>query len=99
MLTTLVISNAFRGLLLGWYVNVNTELAVGSLDELIAKTKVEIYHDGILESLKPDERAKISKLLKRIPEALSHKSDWLLWKESHLIYCNELYNSFCLNTL
>ena len=54
MLITLVISKAFRGLLLSWYVNVNTELAVGSFDELIAKTKVEIFHDGILESLKPD---------------------------------------------
>ena len=73
MLTTLVISNAFRGLLLSSYVNMKNELAVESLDELIAKPKVEIFHDGTFGSLKSDEKVKISKLLKRLPKAPSPK--------------------------
>ena len=51
---SLVLSNAFKGLLLSSYVNIKYDLDVKSFKDLINKPNVEIYHDqnlGLIEKL------------------------------------------------
>ena len=53
LLTTLVLSNAFKGLLLSSYVNDRSDLAFKSLNQLINnKSSVDIYIDDSIKFLK-----------------------------------------------
>ena len=63
---SLVLSNAFKGLLLSSYVNTKNDLAVKSLQDLIDKPNIEIIHSGILGIIENIESAKISELKGRI---------------------------------
>ena len=63
---SLVLSNAFKGLLLSSYVNIKVDLAVKSIQDLIDKPKVEIYHDNIF-SIKGNMK-ELTQLRNRIPE-------------------------------
>ena len=63
----LVLSNAFKGLLLSSYVNINTELAVKSLQDLIEKPNVQIYETQVLILIRKEaESEDIKKLKERI---------------------------------
>ena len=42
----LVLSNGFKGLLLSSYVNIITEPAINSMQELIDKPSIKILHDN-----------------------------------------------------
>ena len=66
---SLVLSNAFKGLLLSSYVNINTELAVKSLHDLIDKPNVHIYPMKTIDFIsKEAESEDIKKLKERIPK-------------------------------
>ena len=49
---SLVLSNAFKGLLLSSYANIRFDLAVKSFEDLIDKPKVGIYQDDIYDNIK-----------------------------------------------
>ena len=62
---SLVLSNAFKGLLLSSYVNIRFDLAVKSLQDLIDKPSIEIIYDNrSLHSVK-EKPPEITKLLNR----------------------------------
>ena len=64
---SLVLSNAFKGLLLSSYVNIKFDLAVKLLQDLIDRPKVEIHHVDILSDInKETELPIINKLKERI---------------------------------
>ena len=64
---SLVLSNAFKGLLLSSNVNIKFDLAVKSFQDLIDKPKVEIHHEHILSNInKETELPIINKLKERI---------------------------------
>ena len=52
LLMTLVLSNAFKGLLLSWYVNIRSDLAVKSFKDLVNKPLIKVYHDDTFNLLK-----------------------------------------------
>ena len=60
---SLILSNAFKGLLLSSYVNMRFDLAAKSLQDLIDKPSVGIIYNNF--SLRYIEEPKIVKLLKR----------------------------------
>ena len=45
-------SNAFKGLLLSWYVNIRSNLVVKSFKDLVNKRLIQVYHDSWFEYLK-----------------------------------------------
>ena len=64
---SLVLSNAFKELLLSSYVNIKYDLAIKSFQDLIDKPNVEIYHNVNLKFMKRIRKSpEISKLEKRI---------------------------------
>ena len=66
---SLVLSNAFKGLLLSSYVNIRFDLAIKSFEDLINKPEVEIYYTGNFKFIKKvNELPDISKLKERIPK-------------------------------
>ena len=71
LLTTLVLSNAFKGLLLSSYANVKYDLAIKSIEDLVNKPSVELFHDHIKQVFKfmnASAKKEIVVLLERIPE-------------------------------
>ena len=50
----LVLSNAFKGLLLSSYVNIRSELAVKSFKDLVNKPLIKVYHDDSFNILKKE---------------------------------------------
>ena len=65
----MVLSNAFKGLLLSSYVNINTEIAVKSLHDLIGKPNIQIHQELDLDTInKEDQSEDIKKLKERIPK-------------------------------
>ena len=70
---SLVLSNAFKGLLLSSYVNNQFDLAVKSIQDLIDKPKVEIYHDNIF--VFKENITELTRLKNRIPEKNTHYQD------------------------
>ena len=77
-MTTLVLSNAFKGLLLNSYVNVRNDLALKSLNELVNnKSSVHIYIDDSIKLLRNSKNKipkVILKLQKRVSKNDSHPS-------------------------
>ena len=64
---SLVLSNAFKGLLLSSNVNIKFDLGVKSFQDLIDKPKVEIFHNKILNTInKETELPIMNKLKERI---------------------------------
>ena len=64
---SLVLSNAFKGLLLSSYSNIKFDLAVKSFKDLIDKPKVNILHYDIFDNIKKEtELLIINKLKERI---------------------------------
>ena len=63
---TLVVSNAFKGLLLSSYVNNQFDLAVKSIQDLIEKPNVKIYYDNIFSFKR--NITELIQLRDRIPE-------------------------------
>ena len=106
---SLVLSNAFKNVLLSGYVNTKTDLAIKSLQDLIEKPNVQIIHDGFLELIKKDESTEISKLKERIFQTkatiiLNEITDNMLTKlqtGQAVILCNSnncpLYQAFMCN--
>ena len=45
LLMALVLSNAFKGLLLSSYVNIRSDLAVKSFKDLVNKPLIKVYYD------------------------------------------------------
>ena len=66
---SLVLSNAFKQLLLSSYVNIKIDFAIKS-QHLIGKSHVEIFHDNLFKSLDylQDKNVEIEILKKRIPK-------------------------------
>lgn len=60
---SLVLSKSFSGLLLSSCVNIKLNLAIKSLQDLINKPSVEIFHDHLFQMIKydSDETAKLRK--------------------------------------
>ena len=81
---SLVLSNAFKGILLNSYINVEYELAVKSLDDLINKRQIGIYRDLIYDSTRTN-LSKISQLSNRILRNAGH---------SNMFYEDKLINQF-----
>ena len=52
LLMALVLSNAFKGLLLSSYVNIRSDLAVKSFKDLVNKPLIKVYHDHSFYTLK-----------------------------------------------
>ena len=66
---SLVLSNAFKGLLLSSYVNTRFDVAVKSMKEIIDKPSVGFIHDGYFQTIDPNEDTfETSQLRKRIPK-------------------------------
>ena len=61
---SLVLSNAFKGLLLSSYVNIRFDLGVKSFQDLIDRPKVEIYHNNILDNINKETELPIMHKLK-----------------------------------
>ena len=100
LLMSLVLSNAFKGLLLSSYANINTDLAVKSLHDLIDKPNVEIYQKKTLDFIsKEAESEDIKKLKERIsknstfiPEVFSDSKEIIKFQNGQaVILCNS-YN-------
>ena len=66
LMMSLVLSNAFKGLLLSSYVNIKSDFAVKSLQDLIDKPSVQILHDDSVEFAIKDSLEISTKLKKRI---------------------------------
>ena len=62
----LVLSNGFKGLLLSSYVNIITEPAINSMQELIDKPSIKILHDNSFGWIKPIQLSQSPMLRNRI---------------------------------
>ena len=72
---SLVLSNAFKGLLLSSYSNIKFDLAVKSFEDLIDKPKVEIYYYNIVNNIKNETQLSImNKLRERISKTKSYNN-------------------------
>ena len=75
LLMTLVLSNAFKGLLLSSYVNIRSDLAVKSFKDLINKPLIKVYLDNSFYYLKKlnstSEPIEISLIRNRILQRLN----------------------------
>ena len=70
---SLVLSNAFKGLLLSTNVKIKFDLGVKSFHDLIDKPKVEIYQWNIIKNInKETELSIINKLKERISKTKSY---------------------------
>lgn len=79
LLTTLVLSNAFKGLLLSSYVNVKYELAIKSIENLVNKPSVELFHDHsnkIINDMNAITTKEISILLERMQKNSAIGINW-----------------------
>ena len=84
-MTALVLSNAFKGLLLSSYVNVRNDLAFKPLNQLINnKSSVDIYIDDSIELLNNSEN--------KIPKIILELQKRALKNDSHDSHSALLYS-------
>lgn len=62
---SLVLSNAFKGVLLNSYVNIKYDLTIKSLNELINQPKITVFSDDFFKYIK-DKTLEITKLEQRL---------------------------------
>ena len=69
----MVLSNAFKGLILSWYVKIKFDSAIKSFHQLINKPQVEIYSKHVFEFIKIEQETPLIIELKRKNNQLMFK--------------------------